>query len=704
MAKKIKKRTKKEDKIEQYKQDIKADSQEREKDVTEGLAQLYQDENGEIINVKEVRIKKKNKHFGLLTGLIYIAIFVIVFYAIYFFVNRNSAGNNIDFLIEAEKEQTIGKEFVYTVKYQNLDRVALNNITIKLDYPDDFVFLDSEPMPDQRNDVWKIDRLEPHHGGEIKIKGKMIGKVDSSELILGEIYYMPDNFSSEFKQTADLETTITNQGINLEVIPPATLFVNEPETLTINYSSPEPLLDNFKLEVIPTDPENIKFISATLEDGKDSVELAQAEPWVWGIGDIGSDPKSLKIKFAVKARTNNSEFFKVKISYQNKDLVKIDDPIFELETPLKTEWGNNETIITKSAEPKTEDTDNQGTVVGISDSFTALLDQKENLDINQNKEYYLFYEQDFEVEIVQNDLNLTFLVDGESRDKSVDFGNTLKYEISYDNKGKADLNNVIVMAVLEGESLDWGSLETNGKVDENMIVWTPEEAKELKKIVPGDSGKLSFQIKVKSFEDAGKKSAQIKGYAQFNTYTENEDGKKETDTKKDNNVSNTLIVKINSDLSLNEELRYYTSDNLAVGTGPLPPKVGQTTTFKAYWRIDNSLHNLKRVQVSTDLPDNVKWNGKEKSNVGRLRYDQYDHRIIWEIDEVNVFDEEPIAEFSISLTPTTDDADKIMILLNGTKIVAMDTETNENITKTNKAKTTKLEDDTMIEHDGVVKN
>jgi uncharacterized repeat protein (TIGR01451 family) len=705
------KKAKANDEVEQVKEELKSETKEREQDIQTSLAQLYQDENGEIINVKEVRIKKGRKHFGLLSALIYIAVFILVFYGIYFFVNRNNSGSHIDFLIETDKEQVVGQEFVYTVKYQNLDRVGLNNIQIKLDYPDGFIFLDSDPKPDQRNDVWSINRLEPHLGGEIKIKGKLVDKLDTKQMILGEMYYTPDNFNSEFRQDTDLETALTKPGIDLEVVPPANLFVNDPAILVINYSALEALLDNFKLEVIPSNPDNIKFIASTLDDGKNETNLEQAEPWVWGIGDINADKKAIKIKFVAKERVNSTEKFTIRLSYQNKDLIKVDDFISEGQNLLVPD----DTVNNMTTQTKPADTEKIDDNVSIDKNVTAeakpitdsavddlLIEQNSNLDIKQNKEYYTFYEQEFEAEVVQNSLNLTLNVNGSSNDLGADFGDELNYEVSYNNKGKATMKNVVVMAILEGDALDWSTLQTTGKRNENTIIWTPQNTEELKEIAINQSGKLTFKIKLKDSQAVNNKSTQIKGYAQFTTFTEDEDGK-QTTVKTDNNLSNTLLVKINSDLNLSESLRYYTKDNEAVGTGPLPPKVGQTTTFKAYWTINNSLHNLKHVQISTDLPTNVTWNSKDLSSVGNLHYDQYDNRIIWDLDEVNVLDDAPTAEFSLSITPTDADADKILIILNNTKIVALDTETNEEITKTNKAKTTKLEDDNMIDNDGVVK-
>ena len=60
------------------------------------------------------------------------------------------------------------------------------------------------------------------------------------------------------------------------------------------------------------------------------------------------------------------------------------------------------------------------------------------------------------------------------------------------------------------------------------------------------------------------------------------------------------------------------------------------------------------------------------------------------------------AEFSVSVTPAEDDKDKIMVITPGAKAEALDKETQSVITKTGKAKTTRLEDDEIGGSDGQV--
>ena len=130
--------------------------------------------------------------------------------------------------------------------------------------------------------------------------------------------------------------------------------------------------------------------------------------------------------------------------------------------------------------------------------------------------------------------------------------------------------------------------------------------------------------------------------------------------------------------------------------------MGEITTYKVYWELENNLHELNELQVAVILPDNVTWDAKERSTVGAVEYQNTLNAIIWDIGRLPVTVYAASAEFSISVTPTEENKNKIMVLMPGTSVKAVDVETEANLTITTKAKTTKLEDDEIAIGDGIV--
>jgi hypothetical protein len=196
----------------------------------------------------------------------------------------------------------------------------------------------------------------------------------------------------------------------------------------------------------------------------------------------------------------------------------------------------------------------------------------------------------------------------------------------------------------------------------------------------------------------------IVSYAQFD-FGEEPSSEADNDEEENDNKSNTIINQINSDLSINQEVRYFDDNNIPVGNGPLPPEVGETSSFKVYWSITNNIHELRDTSVSVSLPDYISWDEKSRASTGRISYNQEEHKVVWQIGRLPVSVFRADAEFNISIRPKEEDRNKIMVLIPGAEVKATDNETGGEIEKKTDPKTTKLEDDEIanFSNDGRIK-
>lgn len=112
--------------------------------------------------------------------------------------------------------------------------------------------------------------------------------------------------------------------------------------------------------------------------------------------------------------------------------------------------------------------------------------------------------------------------------------------------------------------------------------------------------------------------------------------------------------------------------------------------------VRNNLHELSDVKVVFNLPANINFDEKTYTNVGSLNYDENTRQVVWEIGRLPVSVYRTDAEFNVNVVPTENDYDKILVISPGSVIEATDTETNSIITKKTAAKTTKLEDDDIV--------
>lgn len=620
-------------------------------EMEESLSEIYQDEAGNLANVGKLDIKKKRGLiFYFFSFILIVGILGSLGYGVYYYIFKGgSDATAIEFYIDANDRVAAGEEFFYTINYKNLSSVSLKNITIEASYPENFVFLDSSLPSQDKNSLWRPDDLLPGHSQEIKIKGKIINSLDSSNIITARIIYAPENFSSEFEKEAAHTTVIKGVGLGFDFAYNSTILLGEESEIKVSVSPREEnYFSGFNLKIEPLENLEIMEIAGEEDAGgqedKQRLKISKIKSDTWQFGNIAapaSDGSAAKVQeFSIKYKINN-----------------------------KLKEGDE--IVLRFAKKAEDEKD------------------------------YVFLEKRIKVEVIKSDLILTLIINGSREDMGVDFGQTLNYFIVYANKGDTGMKDVAIMAVLEGDFLDWTTLkdEHNGVKRGNSIIWSQVEIPELKELGVGGEGTIDFSINLVGFReiDLGK-DFQTKSYAQF-SIGNIEDFKDSEDSR-----SNVIDSKINSDLNLKEEVRYFSSDNIPVGTGPLPPKAGEETSFKVYWTLTNNLHELREARVEVILPDYVGWDDKNRTSVGSVQYDSQSRKVVWQIGRLPVTVYKAEAEFSIGITPTDSDKNKILVLLPGSIIQAIDAETGNNLYKKTQAKTTKLEDDEIaqISSDGRV--
>ncbi|MCX6792961.1 MAG: hypothetical protein NTY12_02955 [Candidatus Falkowbacteria bacterium] len=601
--------------------------------IDESLSEIYQDDGGKRINVKQVDIQPK-KGFFVRLGIILIYVLIVAAItagAYYWFISRNADSTSVDLKISAPEKLIANQEFEYVIDYQNKDKVALGNLELAVVYPDNFIFESSFPTASNDNNKWSLEDLRQFSSGQVKIKGRLISPTGSSNVMFADLTYKPINISSEFKKSTSLDTVLAGSGLDLSAVVPTSIMVGQDSELLVKFKTTDTnFLDHFNIRFPALD--NLSF--PTADYGKD---VTVVSPGVYAISNLTNTDQELRIKFKFTDKKNDTEDFKVNFEYQ----------------PTGSEKA------------------------------------------------YSFDEKSFTVEVVKNSLNLTVVANGQPSDQGIDFGQTINYSISYVNKGEKVMDDVIIMAVLDGEALDWRKLldKNDGSVTGRTITWTKDQIPELKSLAKDQTGSIDFSIPVRDVSEAGLiRTYEIKSYAQFAVSGKAE----ELSQTNEVNRSNQLTIKLNSDTKLDEAVRYFDQDNIAVGTGPLPPQVGQTSTFKIYWNLSNSLHELGDIKIKTKLPDYVAWDGKDQADVGTLSYNQDTNEVTWDIGRLPLSAAHTQGQFSISIKPRATDRNKLLVLVSGTTLTGTDNTTSFPISQILKAQTTKLEKDDIAETDGIV--
>ena len=80
--------------------------------------------------------------------------------------------------VEGSEKAVAGQEISYAIEYENKTDEAVNNLRIKLEYPDDFSFKNSEPSPISKDEtnIWDLGSLKANERKTINLNGVLNGQ------------------------------------------------------------------------------------------------------------------------------------------------------------------------------------------------------------------------------------------------------------------------------------------------------------------------------------------------------------------------------------------------------------------------------------------------------------------------------------------------------------------------------------------------
>ncbi|MBU1039423.1 hypothetical protein KKC17_04350 [Patescibacteria group bacterium] len=380
---------------------------------------------------------------------------------------------------------------------------------------------------------------------------------------------------------------------------------------------------------------------------------------------------------------------------------------FELTIPelIKTDYSNNVWLL-PDLEP------NQESIVEFKGRFTLSAVPGEQpfalaVGVNgQQSEFIVQEEKILEVNVIKPQLKVSLTVNDVVLKSSADLGQEMSYQLLLANESDKPVTDLNVEIKIDGNYLDWLTLKDEGggrpEGAEGTIVWTGRELASLQALQPGGRAILKWSIKLKSVLPAGIRTA-----ASFNTQAKASGQQlRDKDLQPVLSESNVITTKINTVLKLSAEGRYYTDQLIKLGSGPLPPQVNQTTTYVLFWRLNNSLNDLEKAEITATLPLGVSWTGQTTASLGNVAYNPNTREVSWRLDKVVAWagniSPAPEASFEVAVTPAEYDADKILVLIKTSTASGRDSFSGADVIATSKLVTTDLEDDLAAQGKGVV--
>lgn len=134
------------------------------------------------------------------------------------------------------------------------------------------------------------------------------------------------------------------------------------------------------------------------------------------------------------------------------------------------------------------------------------------------------------------------------------------------------------------------------------------------------------------------------------------------------------VIQVSGDLNVTAEGRYFDENLSKIGSGPLPPVVGEETTFVIEWSVATTLNPYENVSVSTSLPADVEW----QSASGDVAYDSDSRKVVWNLGDVAARMNDSVS-FEVSIVPKASDVDGLKVLTETTVVTGRDTFTGEQV-------------------------
>ena len=345
-----------------------------------------------------------------------------------------------------------------------------------------------------------------------------------------------------------------------------------------------------------------------------------------------------------------------------------------------------------------------GAVIRFSGMLDALENQAQSFHFEfgkQNQEQKMSIETVFNalvhtIEITPSFLDIDLEIDRTNSPSVIVSGNELlSANFDYTNNLDVPLENVVIVAELSGNLYDPAEVVAqNGFYDSNnqTITWSGADLQDLRLLEPGATGRIMFSLKTRPLVEASGVLNNPEASISFNV-TGIESGGIERSA---DNVSEVRLL-ASSDVQLITETNY--QDGPIQNSGPIPPKVGQETTYTALISLANSSNDLREAQLSTILPSYVQWSGSVSPSTQRsnVSFNPQTRELVWDIGDiregVGVSGNNPLqVAIQLEFTPSLSQVGDVVDLTQSLVFTAEDEFTNSIVEYRGPSFTTQLDD------------
>lgn len=394
---------------------------------------------------------------------------------------------------------------------------------------------------------------------------------------------------------------------------------------------------------------------------------------------IASTPLAVAINAPAQAVSDKE--IKIEIEYQNNA-----DATFE-NMELRARYPEGFRVASSDPVPTSDGVWKLGTIEGrkggkiaITGSFSGSQGEVKSLYFElgskgESGEFLQYASADGSVTIATSAL-FVFQTVNDSRDYAANPGATLRYRIRYKNTTNIQIPNAVILAKIDESFIDvktlsvqWGAFD--GRT--NSIVWNSVGVPELAVLDPKEEGDVTFSVNLKS--SFVPKKFSDKNFTVTSTARITAAASPESLAGLPLESEDMLGVKIHTQFSFNETAYY--GDGLIQNSGPLPPRVGERTTFAISWQLSNTINDVDNIEVTAVIPPNVEWTGVMYPQDARIAYDPNNGVVTWRPGKVfagsGFLTPPKRVDFQVAFVPALVHVGQTVNLVSGANLKATDT-------------------------------
>ncbi len=615
--------------------------------VEDRLSAIYRDDQGDLPDFDQFERRRSFWWLRTTVWMVFAACVVCICAWLGFMLWRPWRADGppaIALHIEAPKEISLGKEETLRIQWENTQLQPVREASIRVFLPTDFVLQSASPRAtDASSTIWNLGLLPPQQKGQIELHGVFYGSSDRQATLQALATYHPDALDRERQLAETIRLAYTTSTVGGSLVVPERMLPGDQVA--------------FRYQVTNRSDQELGPLMArfTLPEG-----------------------------FVVSASSSQG-------LHQDGQLLTL--PITRLPA------GSMTTLqVTGSMLAGHPGDALIVAAVGRADVRGAFvsLEQTEARSV-----------------VLAGDLALRMIVNGSASEAPIEPGAPLRVTFGYENTSGEILKDVSLTlaseSVVNGKKqtgpnslVQWSLLEdvqraaSSTKGQTQTLKLSSLQVPSLGSLPPGAKGSFDWILPLRSAPTSSKEAVvQLTASAHIDRVG-SALGARDVRTTP-------LNLRYKTDADLAVEARYATEEGAPLGTGPLPPQVGKTTSYRVSWVITKKTHELDQITVRAKLPAIAVWSKNVQVEKGSLTFDEATREVRWTIPAFLLDATRRAASFEVQVTPERADVGRFAPLLGETAFEAHDKQLGTQISRLKPALTTDLPDDPLAGGRGVVR-